>query len=164
MNNYGFDIERQVGSSQSLVSSWEKIGFVKGSGNSNSLKNYSYVDGNPVNGKVDYRLKQLDNDGTYKYSSIVTVSLLPKQFSLGQNYPNPFNPTTTISFSLPVDSKVVLEVFNSIGQRVATLANGMIPAGSHNVEFNASQLASGIYFYKMQTNSFVSVKKLLLLK
>ncbi|MHB8853958.1 MAG: hypothetical protein ACYC6P_11465 [Ignavibacteriaceae bacterium] len=105
------------------------IGFVKGSGNSNSPKNFPFVDSNPVSGSVEYRLKQIDKDGTFKYSSIETVGSLPKQFSLGQNYPNPFNPTTTISFSLPVDSKVVLEVYNTIGQRVATLVNGVMQSG-----------------------------------
>ncbi|MHB9011475.1 MAG: choice-of-anchor Q domain-containing protein [Ignavibacteriaceae bacterium] len=164
VNNYGFDIERQVGSSQSAIGNWEKIGFVQGSGNSNSPKSYSFVDLSPLSGNSQYRLKQIDNDGSFKYSSVVKVTTLPKQFSLGQNYPNPFNPTTTISFSLPVDSKVELDVYNTIGQRVANLANGEMQAGYHNVEFNASRLASGIYFYRITAGSFNEVKKLILLK
>ncbi|MHB8853953.1 MAG: T9SS type A sorting domain-containing protein [Ignavibacteriaceae bacterium] len=162
VKNYGFEIER---ASTLLAANWEKIGFVQGHGNSNSPKNYSFIDTNSVIGSVQYRLKQIDNDGSFKYSQIVEASFMkPDKFELSQNYPNPFNPTTTISYSLPKDSKVVLEVYNTIGQRVATLENGEMRAGNHNVEFNASQLASGIYFYKMQTNGFVSVKKLLLLK
>jgi hypothetical protein len=165
VNNYGFDIERSQKteiSSQNLR--WEKIGFVKGSGNSNSPKNYSYVDESPLSGNVQYRLKQIDNDGAFKYSSIVTVNSLPTRFSLEQNYPNPFNPSTTIKFGLPSDTKVTLEVYNTIGQKVATLVNEEMTAGYHQVEFNASNLASGIYFFRMQTNGFVSIKKLLLLK
>ncbi|MHB9012656.1 MAG: T9SS type A sorting domain-containing protein [Ignavibacteriaceae bacterium] len=165
VNNYGFDIERSQKteiSSQNL--SWEKIGFVKGNGNSNSSKSYSFVDESPLSGNVQYRLKQIDNDGAFKYSSIVTVNSLPTRFSLEQNYPNPFNPSTTIKFGLPSDAKVTLEVYNTIGQKVATLVNEQMTAGYHQVEFYASNLASGIYFFRMQTNGFVSIKKLLLLK
>ena len=165
VNNYGFDIERSQKtevSSQNLR--WEKIGFVKGSGNSNSPKSYSFVDESPLNGNVQYRLKQIDNDGAFKYSSIVTVNSLPTRFSLEQNYPNPFNPSTTIKFELPSDSKVKLEIYNTVGQKVATLVNKEMTAGYHQVEFYASNLASGIYFYRMQTNRFVSIRKLLLLK
>ncbi len=94
INNYGFDVERS-----NNLSGWVEVGFVKGNGNSNSPKQYSFVDDNPVGGAdLDYRLKQLDNDGNFQYSGITKVKLLPKEFSLFQNYPNPFNPSTTIKY------------------------------------------------------------------
>jgi hypothetical protein len=86
------------------------------------------------------------------------------KYNLSQNYPNPFNPTTTINYSLPNSSFVKLVVYNSIGQEIATLVNETIAAGNHNVEFDASNLPSGIYFYKLQAGSFVETKKMILLK
>ncbi len=165
VNNYGFDIERsQKSEAESQNVNWENIGFVKGAGNSNSPKSYSFVANNPLSGKAEYRLKQIDNDGTFKYSPVVDVTSLPAVFSLGQNFPNPFNPTTTISYALPKDSKVVLEVYSITGQKVATLVNGEMTAGLHSAEFNGSSLASGIYFYRITAGSFNEVKKLMLLK
>ncbi len=181
VKNYGFEVERaanlrglQNGNGDSNLGGFSTIGFTQGHGNSNSPKSYSFTDSNTPSGKVEYRLKQIDNDGTFKYSSIVTVNSLPTQFSLGQNYPNPFNPSTTIKFGLSSDAKVKLEVYNTIGQKVATLVNGEMTAGYHQVEFsagggsasggNASRLASGIYFYRMQTGSYIETKKLILMK
>jgi photosystem II stability/assembly factor-like uncharacterized protein len=102
VNNYGFEIERSVAQISNLFNNWEKIGFVQGHGNSNSPKDYSFVDANPPSGKLQYRLKQIDTDGSFEYSQVVQVETeLPKQFSLEQNYPNPFNPSTTIKYSIP---------------------------------------------------------------
>jgi len=88
----------------------------------------------------------------------------PHQFALSQNYPNPFNPTTNISFNIPFASDVTLEVFNMQGQRVATLVNGMTSAGSHTVTFNAENLSSGIYMYRLTAGSFVQTNKMMLVK
>ncbi|MFA6467271.1 MAG: T9SS type A sorting domain-containing protein [Bacteroidota bacterium] len=88
----------------------------------------------------------------------------PREFALDQNYPNPFNPTTNISFAVPVRSNVRLTVFNVVGQEVATLVNETMETGNHVVPFNASALASGVYFYKLSAGSFTSVKKMMLLK
>ena len=88
----------------------------------------------------------------------------PKEFKLEQNYPNPFNPTTTIQFAVPAVSDVKLEVFNILGQKVSTLVNRRMEAGLHTVNFNASNLASGVYFYRLQSGSFVQTKKMLLIK
>lgn len=93
-----------------------------------------------------------------------------ENYALQQNYPNPFNPATTISYSLPMQSSVKLVVFNSIGQEVKTLVNGLQPAGQHSVSFNASDLTSGIYFYSIEAKSadgnetFKYVRKMALLK
>ncbi|MFC2094645.1 T9SS type A sorting domain-containing protein [Bacteroidota bacterium] len=90
---------------------------------------------------------------------------LPGNYELAQNYPNPFNPSTKIQFALPVGANVTLKVFNLLGQEVQTLINNQVkPAGSHEVIFDASNLPSGIYFYRMQTDNFVQVKKMMLLK
>jgi hypothetical protein len=93
-----------------------------------------------------------------------TESLLPTQYSLSQNYPNPFNPTTTINFALPKAGDVSLVVYDILGRKVAELINGNLAAGYHTINFNASNYASGVYFYRLQAGNFVSVKKLMLLK
>ncbi len=89
---------------------------------------------------------------------------LPGKFSLDQNYPNPFNPSTAIHYTLPMSSQVVLQIYNLVGQKVATLVNGEQKAGDYAVTFNASSLASGIYFYRLQAGNFTSSKKMILLK
>jgi hypothetical protein len=88
----------------------------------------------------------------------------PFNYSLEQNYPNPFNPSTTIQYSIPQSGLVTLKVFNVLGKEVATLANGQNDAGNHKVEFDASALNSGVYFYKIESGSFVETKKMILLK
>ncbi len=150
--------------------SWSKIGFVKGSGNSNSPKSYSFEDTSIVSGSVEYRLKQIDNDGSYKYSNVVTVNLVLTKYTLYQNYPNPFNPTATIKYDLPKQSKVELKVYNIMGQEVATLVSKEQQAGSYSVQFNTQQttnnkqLSSGVYIYRLQAGNYTSVKKFVLLK
>ncbi len=91
-------------------------------------------------------------------------SSLPINFSLSQNYPNPFNPTTAIEYSVPAYSHVVIKVYNVLGKEVKALVDENKPAGNYTVDFNASGLASGIYFYRMQTNGFSTVRKMILLK
>ena len=94
----------------------------------------------------------------------VSTSAKPIAYELSQNYPNPFNPSTTISFSLPENARVSLTVYNQIGQQVAELVNGQMESGYHQVTWNASNMASGVYFYEIRTGDFKSVKKLLLMK
>ncbi len=89
---------------------------------------------------------------------------LPKEFKLEQNYPNPFNPTTTIQFAVPSVSDVKLDVFNILGQKVSTLVNRRMEAGVHTVNFNAANLSSGVYFYRLQSGNFVQTKKMMLVK
>ena len=108
----------------------------------------------------------------YKKGTTVSVArqeMMPEGYALAQNYPNPFNPATTIRFSLAAKAKVTLTVYNLLGQRVAELANGDMQSGVHAVSFNGSQLASGVYFYRLEARgsdgtNFNSVKKLMLLK
>ena len=89
---------------------------------------------------------------------------LPTEFTLGQNYPNPFNPQTEITFSLPISAHITLEVFNVLGQRVVTLIDGQLSAGHHTATWNASTHSSGVYFYRLTTESFTESRKMLLLK
>ena len=158
-NNSGFEVLRSTNSRL-----FTKIGFVHGHGTSSEINVYSYVDKN-VNGTVYYKLKQIDFDGTSKYSKTVEATAVkPVEFNLSQNYPNPFNPSTTISYSIPQDNFVSLKVYNVLGNEVATLINGQITAGTHNVHFNASNLSSGVYYYTLRTGNFTNTKKLMLLK
>ncbi|MDP4115900.1 MAG: T9SS type A sorting domain-containing protein, partial [Bacteroidota bacterium] len=85
-------------------------------------------------------------------------------FELYQNYPNPFNPTTTLKYGLPESADVTLTIYNSLGEKIATLVKGKKSAGIHAVEWNASKYNSGVYFYELKTDKFRSVKKLLFLK
>ena len=160
VNNYGFNIERKP-----ETGSWNKIGFVEGSGNSNSPKHYTFTDNTITAGKFLYRLKQIDIDGSFEYSDAIEVDLSsPVKYELSQNFPNPFNPTTSIQFSLPEASKVKLVVYNIIGEQVAELVNKNMEAGYHNVQFNAGNLNSGIYIYKIEANNFTQIRKMMLLK
>jgi hypothetical protein len=159
-DNYGFDIERL-----STNQVWENIGFVNGSGNSNSPKVYSFTDKTASSGKYTYRLKQIDANGSYSYSKEVEVNLgTPATFSLAQNYPNPFNPATKISYQIPVQSFVQIDIFNSIGEKVAALVNEVKEAGYYDVQFNVASFASGIYFYSIKAGEFMNVKKMILTK
>ncbi|NOX18389.1 MAG: T9SS type A sorting domain-containing protein [Chlorobi bacterium] len=176
VDNYGFEIERAIDNDPAssnndyAETSWEKIGFVQGHGNSNSTKSYSFADDEPLSGKIQYRLKQIDTDGSFEYSDVVEVAVnAPAKFELSQNYPNPFNPTTTIKFTLPSNSVVKLNVYNALGEKAAELVNKEMEAGYHKINFDASGLTSGVYFYVMQAEthngaSFTDAKKLVLMK
>jgi hypothetical protein len=164
-NNRGFEIERK-----SVDGSFRSVGFVSGNGTTSQQQLYSFVDACLQNGTYSYRLKQVDFDGTYEYSAATEVTVnVPHRFSLDQNFPNPFNPSTTIKFTLAVDSKVDMKIFNILGQEVSTLVNSNYVAGPHEIKFNASNLNSGVYFYKLivsgiDGSSFSSVKKMILAK
>jgi hypothetical protein len=164
INNPGFEIQRRQ------TSDWAKVGFVAGAGTSNAPRNYSYTDSKLSAGSYSYRLKQIDNNGAFTYGSTVEVAIssAPAAFALSQNYPNPFNPSTVISYQLPVNSQVTLKVYDMLGREVATLVNGEMKAGSYSVPFNTSKgtlgLSSGVYVYRLEAGSFISTKKLLLMK
>ncbi len=129
---------------------------------------YGYTSGQSTTASVDYSTS-FNSTASFSLTpetvtSVVTAPLVLKNYSLSQNYPNPFNPSTTISYSVPSSEKVVLKVFNILGRVVATLVNSQVSAGMHNMVFNASNLASGVYFYQIQAGNFVATKKLILLK
>lgn len=162
-NNTGFEIERNSPSNKTV--GWNKIGFVPGHGNSNSPHDYSFADNNLANvSNCKYRLKQIDSDGKFKYSNVIEVNIQPTSFELSQNYPNPFNPSTKISWQSPISSHQTLKIYDVLGNEVATLLNEVKPAGIYEVEMNAANLSSGVYYYKLQAGSFVETKKMLLLR
>ena len=162
-NNRGFEIERK-----NINSDYQVVGFINGQGTTTELHSYSFSDKNLIEGKYNYRIKQIDFEGSFEYyelsSEIIITS--PNNFSLEQNYPNPFNPSTNIRFTLPVAGNVSLKVFDALGNEVSALVNENKEAGSYNVEFriNNERISSGIYFYKLETEGFVETKKMLLLK
>ncbi len=130
---------------------------------------YTYTNETIAEVDVDYGQNQYASanlvlKGGENTLSVDSDSEAPVAYALGQNYPNPFNPSTTISFSLPEASNVTLKVFDSLGREVATLISGDVSAGTHNVTFDASGLASGLYVYRIEAGDFSAAKKLLLLK
>ena len=165
VNNHGFEIERRIISANSQ-SDWSTIGFKEGAGTTTEKQEYTYVDN--VNGitatSIQYRLKQLDFDGTFEYSNVVETNILPTKMEVFQNYPNPFNPSTVISFSTIKKEMVTVKVFNTLGQEVATLINSELEAGNHNVTFDASGLTSGIYVYSVQAGDNKYSRKMMLIK
>jgi hypothetical protein len=118
-----------------------------------------------VSGEYSYRLKQIDFDGKIEISKELEVNFnSPQKYSLAQNYPNPFNPSTVISYSLPSSTNVKLIVYNTLGQNVRILENGFKNAGKYSINFDASHLPSGIYFYKLEAGGFSQINKMILLK
>jgi hypothetical protein len=166
VNNQGFEILRSAQNNND----WQKIGFVPGFGTTTEPKSYSFTDHSVSSGKYYYKLKQIDFDGSFSYSKVIDAEVsLPSVFALEQNYPNPFNPTTSIQFSLPVDAKVTIGVYNLVGEKVTEAASGNFSAGVHKVTFDAGELASGIYFYRLDATgingkTFSGVEKMTLMK
>ena len=165
INNAGFSVKRSKDNKK-----FSEITFIKGKGTSTEKSFYSYIDKSVLSGKYYYRLKQIDFDGTYQYLKSVEVDMgLPTNYSLDQNYPNPFNPSTTIRFALPTDAKVNIKLYNTLGQEVANILNSDLNAGIHETLFNASNLSSGVYFYRLEArgvdgSNFISTKRMLLMK
>jgi hypothetical protein len=150
-NSDRFDVERSL----DPFTVWSKIASIKASVLSNSQKNYSYSDKNLQSGKYQYRLKMVDLDGSFAYSSVEAVEVVvpvPKDFAVSQNYPNPFNPSTKIDYQIPVDAKVVMDVYNIAGQKVFELVNQEQSAGYYTVDFDASKLSSGVYIYRLSVS------------
>ncbi len=173
VNNYGFEIERSAFSAQR--SAFEKIGFVAGHGNSNTPQSYSFIDDNTLGSlKFSYRLKQIDTDGKFEYSDILTVRLnLPGKTQLLQNSPNPFNPTTSIKYFIPEQADITIKIYDMLGREVTTLFNNKVGAGYHITFWNGrdkygQSVSSGVYLYRLtaynKTNSFSKTKKMTLLK
>jgi len=162
INNSGFNVDRSTDGK-----TFQKVAFIRGKGTSTEKSTYSFTDNNLLAGNYYYRLGQVDYDGTTKYSKVieVTVNAAPAEFSLYQNYPNPFNPSTTIKFTVAKSGITTLKIYNALGQEVKTLFNTQTEAGQvYSINFNASNLASGIYFYQLKQGSQVQTEKMLLMK
>ncbi|OIP63676.1 MAG: hypothetical protein AUK34_01090 [Ignavibacteria bacterium CG2_30_36_16] len=167
-NNSGFEIQR------SLIpypfskgnGAFQSVGFVPGFGTTTEPKSYSFTDNNLTGGKYQYRLKQIDFDGSFAYywlNETVEVST-PVEFALLQNYPNPFNPVAIINYQLAKNSFVTLKVYDILGNEVSVLINAEQPAGVYKTEFNGKNLVSGIYIYKLTAGNFTASKKMMILK
>lgn len=162
-NNQGFEIQRCENINEN---NWNTIGFITGKGTTTERVEYLFLDNDlPKVEVLYYRLKQIDYDGNSKFSKITQVGLAtPSYFSLEQNYPNPFNPSTNIKFSLPAKTSVKLTVYSLIGEFVEEITNGVFEAGNYNINWNAANLPSGVYFYKFQADKFYQTKKMTLIK
>lgn len=170
INNYGFYAQRRT---NGLLDWWiVENSFVAGHGTTNEPHDYSFTDNSAPHGNLQYRLKQVDLDGTIHFTEPISVSsptsvkeIAPKEFSLKQNYPNPFNPSTTIKFSVEQTGRATLEVFNLLGQKVATLFDDVVEAGYYQtVNFSGSELSSGMYLYRLQSEKKSELKRFVLVK
>ncbi|OQY77178.1 MAG: hypothetical protein B6D43_07580 [Ignavibacteriales bacterium UTCHB1] len=163
-NNARFDIQRKVANTSSQ---WVTVGTVAGSGTVYEQRNYTFTDKNLVSGIYEYRLLQFDYDGNmnadFNLSNTVEIGV-PSEFALSQNYPNPFNPTTKIDFQVPVEGLVKLNIVDITGREVATLVNESLTPGYYSYDFNASNLSSGVYFYRLVSKSSVITKRMMLVK
>ena len=161
-NNQMFEIQRKSANTEFVT-----VGYVNGAGTTTEPTGYSYNDN--VQGlsatSFDYRLKQVDFDGRYSFSEVITVdNLTPNGYDLKQNYPNPFNPTTTIRYAIASTQFVTLTVYDILGNKVAELVNEDKEPGQYKVDFNANQLSSGIYYYTLRAGEFIQTHKMILLK
>jgi len=168
LNNRGFEIQRK---NRDKNSEWETVAFISGNGTSSEINSYSFRDENPAKGKLLYRLKQIDYDGTVKIYDAAEVDFTGvSTFALEQNYPNPFNPVTTIKYSIPSNHQptawagVKLVIYDVLGNEVATLLNEQKEPGTYEIEWDASQFSSGVYFYKLNSGEFTEIKKMILMR
>lgn len=168
-----YEISRRTKPSGGSWSSWSVIDHVNGDENEYVDYDLNYVNADQF--VAEYKLRAMDYHNNYSsYSSVVSItfgqfgkiasSSTNFKFNLNQNYPNPFNPTTTIKYSIQKSGNVSLKVYDMIGNEVANLVNENQQAGNYNLEFNASDLPSGIYVYRLTSGNFVDTKKLILLK
>lgn len=155
LNNFGFELFRNG----------NLISFIEGMGTTTEQQNYSYIDKGLRSGIYNYRLEQIDFDGSRYFSGEATVQIsLPDKFTLEQNYPNPFNSETSISFSIPRPEEISLFIYNPLGELITTFANGTYPAGTHVVRWDAGNLPSGIYLCIISAGYEHKAIKLLLQK
>ncbi len=161
-NLKGFLLEKRIEGG-----TFQELGFQSALKSSEKQRVYSFTDAvNPENpGVYYYRLRQLNNDGSVRYSDEIKVGTgLVKDFILEQNYPNPFNSKTTLSYTLLADTYVLLRVFDLVGQEIAMLVNRKQSAGRYSVDFDGTGLTSGIYVFKLQTEHFSETRKMVLAK
>jgi hypothetical protein len=174
VNNRGFDIERrQFNSASGDYYPWITTGFIEGSGTTNEQHSYGFTDSRLNTGKYQYRLKQIDYNGNFEYYDLTSPSEvnigIPVNADLSQNYPNPSNPTSKVDYQIPFDGAVSLRVYDITGRMVAALFEGQQASGYYTAVFNGSNLASGVYFYRLEARSntgesFSKTMKLVLIK
>lgn len=170
INNYGFFVQRRRASEQTFTELPNS--FIPGHGTTLVPQHYTFTDNAASVGHWFYRLKQVDLDGRTSFTDPIEVDVLtgvpevaPVEFSLYQNYPNPFNPSTEIKFSVEANGPTTLSIYNTLGQEVFALFKGIAEAGQYySVKLDASNFASGMYFYKLESGQKTEMKKMLLLK
>ena len=165
-NNQQFEVYRRNIDNEKSTD-WMLVGFRESKGTTSEPTYYNFEDDiTGINANaLEYRLKQIDYNGSYSYSDIVSVgNLAPNGFVLEQNYPNPFNPSSTIKYAVANKQYVSIKIFDVIGNEIATLVNEEKPAGTYEVEFNAANISAGVYYYSIVTEGFVQTKKMILLK
>ncbi len=162
LNNKGFEIERR----SEFDRDWKKIHFVEGKGTTQNMVEYSYCDYNLSTAMYNYRIKQIDYNGKYEYFELNADVVVGKPVSYGisQNYPNPSNPSSVIEFQVPNSSNVKIVVYDIEGKEIKTIADGYYEAGYHSAKFDGSNLASGVYFYRIQSVGYSKTLKLILIK
>ncbi|HSL89814.1 MAG TPA: S8 family serine peptidase, partial [Ignavibacteriaceae bacterium] len=159
-NNRGFEIQRTNDNSL-----FETIGFIDGRGTSTNRVTYNFIDKNLTSKRYSYRLKQIDFDGSFQYSSEVVVEIpFLEDYVLHQNYPNPFNPSTRISFTVPEKSIVKITLNDILGREIRTLFNEEVTAGTKELEIDGSLLSSGNYIVRMIAGNVQKIQKITLLK
>ena len=165
INNSKFIIERLNTGIENNYE-WSQAGTVQGNGTTSSPINYTFTDKGLNSGTYQYRLNQKDFNGNFEYHYLNNNVIigLPEKFELSQNYPNPFNPSTKIDFHLPKNGNVKITVYDNSGREAAQLVNEFKNAGYFTIDFNASSLSSGVYFYELASGDFKAVKKLVILK
>lgn len=166
MNNFGFRIERF----RIDENIWKEISFVEGHGTSNTSNGYLFKDENLNAGAYKYRLKQIDFNGNYEYFDLgSSVNIQPPgNFEMSQNYPNPSNPKSKINFEIPVSGRVNIKVYDITGKEAITLLDETRPADYYTIDFDGSNLSSGVYFYRIyaegEGKKFTKTMKMVLVK
>lgn len=150
LNNSGFDIERAT-VTLSGAGEWKKIAFITGNGTTNQPKGYIFEDKKLTKGTYQYRLKQIDYNGNFEYFELAGDVIIapPSKFTVSQNYPNPSNPKSKIDYEIPFNGKVSMVVYDMLGKEITTIVNETKEAGYYTAEFDGSNIASGVYFYRI---------------
>lgn len=171
LNSSGFEVERiPLNPINGEPVEWQKIAFIASNGTTNTSNGYIFKDENLNTGKYKYRLKQVDYSGSYEYYELLEEVIIspPGRFEMGQNYPNPGNPNTKINFEMPVNGKVNIVVYDMLGREVVTLLNETRKADYYTIEFDGSNIASGVYFYRIYAEGggqkFTKTLKMIIVK
>jgi hypothetical protein len=162
----GFNVYRsRDGENFVMVGSYESVSSLRAKGNMAYGGEYEFVDKGLNSGRYQYKIEAVSRSEKKFVGDVISVEVdVPKGYALHQNYPNPFNPVTVIEFEIPEAGYVLIELYNSVGQKVRDIFAGELPAGYHRVRFDASGLSSGVYFYRMSAGKFNAVRKMVIMK
>ena len=173
INNKGFEVQRRSAAKDNSFTEWQTLGFVSGNGTTNNESDYNYTDSKLITGTYQYRLKQVDFNGNFEYFTLNSPSSVvigtPAVFDVFQNYPNPSNPNTKIDYQIPFSGKISLKVYDISGKEVSTIIDKSMDAGYYTSSFDGTNLASGVYFYRLIASSadgrnFTKTMKMILVK